>query len=253
MNDPARMPLWASLQAELLVVSSILIGLYLLETWKLRKAAQGQISESQRLVTAAQQQLQAIWRQVEIANDQLENQIRPAIAVEVIFRGGSWQLDLSNVGSGPAFGIRFSATEKGRGADGGLPSVVEWRIGFLAAHATTPTSLQIRNAAGNRPIVEQSLQCEYESLSGRTLYTLVDFSADRSPDFVHVSGTPQSLSFHNPRVAGRGIHRHDDIGNHCNRLQKCVLAKFRFLGITANLFCYSSRRCPRLDTAGRES
>ena len=49
MNDPARATLWAALQDFRLVISAILIGWYLVETYRMRKAAQEQISTSQEL------------------------------------------------------------------------------------------------------------------------------------------------------------------------------------------------------------
>lgn len=160
MNDPARATLWAALQAELLVVSAIFIGLYLRETWKMRKAAENQVRESQALGRASQ--------------DQLEAQFRPAIAV--FYRGNAYGLDLHNVGKGPAFGVILSPAERGSIGKPDLDRLQD-DIPFIEAGKEVATSIRPRNIGmPGVPILNgRSLQCQYKSLSGRTYWTVVDF------------------------------------------------------------------------------
>lgn len=118
MNDPARSPLWAALQAELLVVSAILVGWYLVETRRMRKASEAQVKKSQDLVEAAQRQLEASGQQLaamqvqtKLAQAQLEAQIRPAVSVydDPNLR----QFRVKNVGSGPALDLKFVMEKHG--------------------------------------------------------------------------------------------------------------------------------------------
>jgi hypothetical protein len=138
------------------------------------------LDETQQLRTTAQQQLRANWRQVAVANDQLEAQIAPAVAAQAVPSGGSHKVMLTNVGKGPAFSIRFSATRRGSAGDGSLSSLVEYRVGLLTVGVDTPVPIQTGVvSSGTVPLPRGgSLQCEYRSLSGRTYYTVVDFNED---------------------------------------------------------------------------
>ena len=140
------------------------------------------LDETQKMRKAAQEQLKASWRQVAVANDQLEAQIRPAVASDVSFSGGVYLLKVTNVGKGVAISLRFSSTRKGSAGDGRLPSLVDWRIGFLEPGEDRPTSIRTHYRPGEEvaPGTQnlQGVQCEYKSLSGRTYYTVVDFGAE---------------------------------------------------------------------------
>lgn len=162
MNDPARATLWAALQAELLVLSAILVGWYLLETRRMRKAAENQVRESQ---------------------NQIEAQTRPVITVFV--RGSVYGLELHNVGTGPAFGVILSATER---ESNGKPDLdrLQNDISFIEPGQKFPTGIRPvtipgfttpgATSAGAIPVLNgRSLQCQYKSLSGRTYWTVVDF------------------------------------------------------------------------------
>jgi hypothetical protein len=172
--QPSSIPLWTAItglagvgQVAVLIVTARFVWRYLDETQKLRKLAQ--------------EQLKASWRQVEIANDQLEAQIRPAVAADVSFTGGIHVLKVTNVGKGVATNLRFSSTRKGSAGDGRLPSLVPGRIGFLEPSAERGTSIRTHCPPGEVARPDQNLesvQCEYKSLSGRTYYTVVDFNAE---------------------------------------------------------------------------
>jgi hypothetical protein len=156
MNDPARATLWAALQAELLVLSAILIGLYLREIWKMRKAAENQVRESQ---------------------DQLEAQIRPALAVQV--RNPPESLLLVNVGKGPALNLILSPAE--RGSEGSREcsdrETFNVPITFIEAGGSGISGVrtQAHPGLGGAVLNGVSLQCQYTSLSGRIYWTVVDF------------------------------------------------------------------------------
>lgn len=144
MNDPARATLWAALQAELLIVSAILIGFYLCETWKMRKASQAQ----------------------------LEVPIRPALAVFVGLDGR--ELRLVNLGKGPALHVRLSPADRG---SAGARDLERWgeEIGFISPEDPPRATCARTQGAGINVLNGKSLQCEYKSLSGRTYWTVADF------------------------------------------------------------------------------
>jgi len=129
----------------------------------MRKAAEEQVTESQALVKASEEQLEA--------------QIRPAVAVRV--RRPPESLLAVNVGKGPALGLIMSPAE--RGAEGSR----KWSdletfgadIGFIAAGGEDFTGIRTQAIAGVGGAVlnGRSLQCQYKSLSGRTYWTVVDF------------------------------------------------------------------------------
>jgi hypothetical protein len=160
----------------LLLASAVLIGWYLVETRRMRIAAEKQVAESQRLVKAS--------------DEQLEAQITPAIAVQV--RGAPQSLLLVNVGKGPALNIVVSPAE--RGANGSRECSNRERfdvpITFLSAGGDGETGIRTQRIAGAGGIVldGRSLQCQYTSLSGQTYWTVVDFD--------HASGnTVESTRF----------------------------------------------------------
>jgi hypothetical protein len=183
MNDPARATLWAALQDFLLVVSAILIWGYLVETRRMRKAAQEQISTSQELtkvghqqVAAAYEQLAAIREQVAVAQDQLEGQISPAIVARVERNG----IEVLNIGSGPAIRVQLSAVDKGSGPNVAVREAL-YQIAFLEAKQSHLTSVMCTGNPvfpGAPDLRGRSLQCTYKSLSGRRHYTVVDFEED---------------------------------------------------------------------------
>ena len=53
------------------------------------------LDETQKLRITASEQLRASWRQVAVANDQLEAQIAPAVAAQAVPSGGSHQINLT--------------------------------------------------------------------------------------------------------------------------------------------------------------
>jgi len=81
MLDPSWVSFWTACQALLLLANLLVVGWYLLETRKLRIAAQ---------------------RQLTVSQNQLEAQIRPAL--ELIVQAG--QLWFENLGTGPALDAR---------------------------------------------------------------------------------------------------------------------------------------------------
>jgi hypothetical protein len=116
-----------------------LVGWYLWETRKMRKAAENQVIKSQELVDAAQRQLAAGQQQVEAslkqlsalrdqvdasreqvaaAQDQLEVQIKPAVVARVTDYG----IEVLNIGNGPALHVKMSGVERHSHANwGSLP------------------------------------------------------------------------------------------------------------------------------------
>jgi len=151
-------------QDVLLLVSAFLIGWYLYETRRMRKAAEKQVTESQSLVKASEEQLEA--------------QMRPAVVVRV--RRPPESLQLVNVGKGPALDLILSPAE--RGSEGSR----KWSdletfgadIAFIAAGGEDLTGIrtQPQPGLGGVPVLNgRSLQCQYTSLSGRTCWTVVDF------------------------------------------------------------------------------
>ncbi len=149
-------------QDVLLFASAILIGWYLYETRRMRKAAEKQVTESQALVRASEEQLEA--------------QIRPAVAVRV--RGAPDSLLLVNVGKGPALDLILSPAERGsEGSRRWADIEVFGAIAFIAAGSEDFTGIrtQAQAGVGGTVLNGRSLQCQYKSLSDRTYWTAVDF------------------------------------------------------------------------------
>jgi hypothetical protein len=147
----------------LLLASAILVGWYLYETRRMRKAAEQQVTESQALVTAS--------------DEQLEAQIRPAVAVRV--RNQPESLLLVNVGKGPAFNLIVSPAERGAAGSRECSDLEKFDvpISFLAASSDGFSGIRTQAipGVGGTALNGRSLQCQYTSLSGRTYWTVVDF------------------------------------------------------------------------------
>lgn len=149
-------------QDVLLLASAVLIGWYLYETRRMRKAAETQVTESQALVKASEEQLEA--------------QIRPAVAVRV--RRPPESLLLVNVGKGPALDLILSPAE--RGSDGSrrwAEIEIFGAVAFVAAGGEDVSGIrtQVITGVGGPVLKGRSLQCQYKSLSGHTYWTVVDF------------------------------------------------------------------------------
>jgi hypothetical protein len=99
VNDQHITAVATVIQDVLLILSAGLIGWYLYETKKMRKATENQVGKSQELVEAAQLQLAAGLAQTEA-------QIRPAVTVRL--QGG---IQLQNVGNGTAVNVALSLVD----------------------------------------------------------------------------------------------------------------------------------------------
>jgi hypothetical protein len=164
VNDQHITAIATIVQDVLLLLSAGLIGWYLLETRKMRKAAEDQVFKSQELVAAAQRQVDASLAQVEAAS-------RPAVVATA--KGGLMEPPvLENIGNGPAINVRWSIPNSKLGGiipylEPHVPRVLP--IGgkkplFEAALKTTP------NAA--------SIECAYTSLSGWFYSSSNDYDFD---------------------------------------------------------------------------
>jgi hypothetical protein len=131
------------------------------------------------------------------AEEQLEAQIRPAIAVQA--RNPPESLLLVNVGKGPALNLTLSPAE--RGAEGSREcaerEIFDVAITLIAESAQGVSGIRTQahpGLAGVPVLNGRSLQCQYTSLSGRTYWTVVDFD--------HASGnTVESTRFNIERRA----------------------------------------------------
>lgn len=146
MSGASSIPFWTMsagwAQVVVLIITARLVWRYLHETERLREAAQ----------------------------EQLEGQIRPAIVVR--HGSGDGDLELVNVGKGPALHIRLSTTERGSAGKPGLdPMADPW---FVASGDSYQTPIRAQGA-GIFALNGRSLQCEYTSLSGQTYWTVVGF------------------------------------------------------------------------------
>jgi hypothetical protein len=150
----------------LLLGNAILVGLYFLETKRLRVAAQDQVTIAQK--------------QVSESHAQLEAQIRPALAVR-------WYGDLKlvNVGNGAAVNLRMihARVEATVGWDSpaniGSPSL---RGAYVAVQEFDSDPTKLKGAAIPGGFFQQNpgtcLQLVYESLSGKTYASVIEFAAD---------------------------------------------------------------------------
>ncbi len=173
MNDQHVTAIATVIQDGLLVVSAVLVCWYLIETRKLRIAAQEQVRTSN-------DQVRAQLRQVEMQIRQLEAQICPAILVRT--GGHNGHLVLVNLGKGPALHLKMSMTEHGSAGRRDLYRLGQ-DVGFIAADATHETT--VTTQGGGFPLQGYSLQCEYKSLSDRIYWTVADF--DRGDNNVLVA------------------------------------------------------------------
>jgi hypothetical protein len=167
VNDQHITVIATIVQDVLLLLSAGLIGWYLFETRRIRIATRDQVDRSQELVRAAAQQL--------------ETQIRPAL---VVYRD-SYFVGLVNVGNGPALNLRTH--EEGRDAaikwsgNSTFSQKVEGR--FVAVERSENNSsgviLEDRNhfAGENRKL----LHVIYESLSGKSYGSVIEFDVQGSP------------------------------------------------------------------------
>jgi hypothetical protein len=204
VNDQHITAVATIVQDFLLLASGFLIAWYLLETRKMRKAAEEQVKESQALVVAAQKQLNAgheqvlasqrqataayeqlaaIREQTAVAQDQLEGQIRPAIIAQHQPDG----VELINIGSGPALHVKLGPVNRGSGAYVKPPQFAQLPepIPYIEPRQKRQTWVQVKSRPDKpgRPDLDgASLQCTYKSLSGRTHYTVVDFAGTNVTD-----------------------------------------------------------------------
>jgi hypothetical protein len=165
MNDPARAVLWTALQAELLLLSAVLICLYLFETWKLR--------------VTAQQQAEAL--------------IRPAL--ELVTHLAQDKMWFENLGSGPALDLRVSRLDRN--------AVLNWDAADDGSHLpysfvqAGKSSLDSIGFSPREFGPERNLQVLYSSLSGRSYASVFEFSkpgiAGRTR-FIVKGGAPHRLT-----------------------------------------------------------
>jgi hypothetical protein len=114
---------------------------------------------------------------IRIANEaQLEAQIRPAIVVRV---GPLQELELINLGKGPALQVRLSAIEPGSMGKRDLDPLADDIELIEAGGKQEGTTVRTTGALPVFPstcvLKGRSLQCQYSSLSGHTYWTVVDF------------------------------------------------------------------------------
>ena len=107
---------------------------------------------------------------IRIANEaQLEAQIRPAIVLRV---GPLQELELINLGRGPALQVRLSAIERGSTGKRDLDSLADDIELIEAGAKQVATSLQNTGTLPVDPstciLKGRSLKCQYSSLSGHT-------------------------------------------------------------------------------------
>jgi hypothetical protein len=151
-----------------------------------RGEAEKQVGKTQELVEAAQkqfavgqQQVKASQELVTVSQKQLEAQIRPAIVVRMHRKAQA--VVLENAGNGTAVNLSVAKVDRGASVNWlqtlNLPSPwngcyvepglngEEWSEGAFNSSFVTNTALQIR----------------YESLSGTTYATIVDFDETGKP------------------------------------------------------------------------
>lgn len=117
---------------------------------------------------------------IRIANEaQLEAQIRPAIVLRV---GPLQELELINLGKGPALQVRLSAIERGLTGKRDPDSLADDIELIEAGGKQVATSLRTTGTLPVDPstctLKGRSLQCQYSSLSGHTYWTMADFDGD---------------------------------------------------------------------------
>jgi hypothetical protein len=199
VNDQHVSAIATIIQDVLLFLNAALIAWYLWETRKMRKAAEGQVGKTQDLVataqkqldagneqvrasqsqaTAAYEQLAAIREQIAVAQDQLEGQIRPALVARMNRQG----IELVNIGVGPALHVKLGAIPKASTDRTKVDALQQDRIVFIEPKQTQQTIIHVFAEPGMPPdspiIGSRNLWCEYQSLSGRTHVTVVEFAGN---------------------------------------------------------------------------
>jgi hypothetical protein len=111
-------------------------------------------------------------KKIRIANEaQLEAQIRPALDVDP---SKPSDLNIVNVGKGPALSIGFSLRDSGADVDwSAAPEGPQYCRGPLAPDQCASTWL---NSGGELTLFSKSIQVRYQSLSGKQYATMVDFN-----------------------------------------------------------------------------
>jgi hypothetical protein len=165
VNDQHITAVATVVQDVLLILSAGLIGWYLYETTKMRKATENQVGKSQELVEAAQLQLAAGLAQTEA-------QIRPAVAVRL--QGG---IQLQNVGNGTAVNVALSLVD--------LDGEINWELSPNLQSEIAASYLERGEDPNRRATLadqqfgpRRGLQLRYQSLSGKKYASLVTFGMD---------------------------------------------------------------------------
>ena len=150
-------------QVGLLTINAGLIAWYLHETRKTRRAAE---------------------RQVEIGQEQLEAQAKPALIARLPEDGQL--IELLNIGSGPALHLEFMSVPRGSIDRENLTGMGFDRVVFLEPKQTRVLHVRTREpeipATAWLDSSSRSFRCEYRSLSGRTYFSIFDF--DHTGNFV---------------------------------------------------------------------
>jgi hypothetical protein len=177
MNDQHVATIATIVQDFLLFINLVVVGLYLCETWKMRRAAEKQVIESQELVTAAQKQLGISQEQIRLTLQEAEAQIRPAIAIRVDSQHHRFLAE--NVGNGPAVDLRFLSTAVQSNLQWDSPPNVQTILNgsFLPVGERPPEDVSIARA-GSRDV---EMQIMYKGLSGNQYFTVIRFDGEGRP------------------------------------------------------------------------
>jgi hypothetical protein len=159
VNDQHITAIAIIVQDVLLFASAGLIAWYLYETRKMRKAAEEQVRQSQALVSASQEQLEA--------------QIRPAVVARR--HPELMRTILVNEGKGIAVDLQLTV------ADIGTPTDWNSSVSFPSPMNGCPLGLGVdlgdsdTHVAAHGFFNRKALQIRYRSLSGKGYSTIVDF------------------------------------------------------------------------------
>lgn len=144
-------------QVVVLVATAVFVWRYLQETAELRRTAQ---------------------RQVALANEQLEAQIRPALTV--VDSGG--RLHVSNIGSGSALNLRLVKTKV---------ETIDWGAQSNFGEPVTGAAVAAGQSADTRSPIgswgslrDERLHLLYESLAGKLYASIVTFDGVGRPSGV---------------------------------------------------------------------
>ena len=177
MSDPHVTAIATIVQDVLLLANAFLVAWYLLETRKMRQAAEKQVRESQELVKTGQQQLTVSQEQIRISLQEAEAEISPSVAIR---RDRKYERFLAeNVGNGPAIDLKFVSTaDRATIQWDALPNVSTALNGaFLPVGERPPEDVVVPLAGGP----DQELQIMYKSLSGKQYFTVIRFDRDGRP------------------------------------------------------------------------